>query len=168
MAIAKRVMEYLQTHDIYYGVVVHNHTATSTETARAAHVPGNRIAKTVVLEDDKGYVMAVLPATYKIDLGELHRQTNRRLGLATEKELGPIFDDCELGALPPLGQAYGLETVVDDALAEQTNIYFDAGDHEQLVHVSANVFSGMIGDARLMRDSAGMCKSSPLKKAGSL
>jgi len=153
MAMAKRVMQYLQVHDIDYSVVVHNHTATSMETARAAHVPGNRIAKTVVLEDDKGYVMAVLPATYKIDLGELHRQTNRLLGLATERELGPIFDDCELGAIPPLGQAHGLETVVDDAVAEQTDIYFDASDHEQLVHVSANVFAGMIGDARLMRFS---------------
>jgi Ala-tRNA(Pro) deacylase len=153
MAMARRVRQYLQAHDIDYSVVAHNHTATSMETARAAHVPGNRIAKTVVLEDDNGYVMAVLPATYKIDLGELHRQTNRRLGLATERELSPIFDDCELGAIPPLGQAYGLATIVDGALAEQTDIYFDAGDHEQLVHVSAEGFSGMIGDARLMRFS---------------
>lgn len=150
---ARRVTQYLQAHDIDYSVVAHHHTATSMETAEAAHVPGNRIAKTVVLEDDKGYVMAVLPATYKIDLGELHRQTNRRLGLATETELGSIFYDCDLGAIPPLGQAYGLETIVDDALAEQTDIYFDAGDHEHLVHVSAEVFSGMIGDAQLMRFS---------------
>jgi len=153
MAMAQSVTRYLQDHDIDYGVLTHTHTATSMETAEAAHIPGDRIAKTVILEDDKGYVMAVLPASYRIDLGELHRQTHRRLGLATEIELAPIFRDCELGAIPPLGQAYGMETLVDDALAEQTDVYFDAGDHEQLVHVSGEVFTNMTEDARFMRFS---------------
>jgi Ala-tRNA(Pro) deacylase len=153
MAMAQSVTHYLREHDIDYGVLTHAPTATSMETAQAAHIPGDHIAKTVILEDDKGYVMAVLSASYRIDLGELHRQTNRRLGLATESELGPIFRDCELGAIPPLGQAYGMETLIDDALAEQTDVYFDAGDHEQLVHVSGEVFNSMTGDARLMRFS---------------
>lgn len=153
MAMAQSVTRYLQDHDVDYGVLTHTHTATSMETAEAAHIPGDRIAKTVILEDDKGYVMAVLPASYRIDLGELHRQTSRQLGLATESELGPIFRDCELGAIPPLGRAYGMETLIDDALAEQTDVYFDAGDHEQLVHVSGEVFNTMTEDARFMRFS---------------
>ena len=72
---------------------------------------------------------------------------NRNLGLAAESELGNLFFDCEIGALPALGPAYGVETVVDDALAEQPDIYFEAGDHEQLIHVSAETFQALLGDA---------------------
>ena len=71
---------------------------------------------------------------------------NRNLGLATESELAKLFSDCEIGALPALGPAYGIETVVDDAIAEQPDIYFEAGDHEQLVHVSAESFNALLGD----------------------
>ena len=81
-----------------------------------------------------------------MNLGELHRQLNRNLGLATESELGGLFSDCEVGALPAMGPAYGLETVVDDELAEQPDIYFEAGDHEQLIHVSAEAFHTLMGD----------------------
>ena len=101
-----------------YDVLTHPHTATSGESAQASHVPGTRLAKSVVLEDERGYVMVVLPASRHVDLGELHRQLNRDLGLATETELGTLFSDCEIGALPAIGPAYGLETVIDDAIAE--------------------------------------------------
>ncbi len=132
-----------------YDVLTHPHTATSGESAQAAHVPGTRLAKSVVLEDEQGYLMVVLPSNRQIDLGELHRQLNRNLGLATEGELGSLFSDCEIGALPAMGPAYGMETVVDDALAEQSDIYFEAGDHEQLIHVSAETFQTLLGeDAR--------------------
>jgi Ala-tRNA(Pro) deacylase len=100
----------------------------------------------VILEDDLGYVMVVLPSNRQVNLGELHRQLNRNLGLATESELGSLFTDCETGALPAMGPAYGLETVVDDLLAEQPDIYFEAGDHEQLIHVSAEAFQMLLGD----------------------
>jgi Ala-tRNA(Pro) deacylase len=109
-------------------------------------VPGNRLAKSVILGDEQGYLMVVLPSNRQVNLGELHRQLNRNLGLATESELGSLFTDCETGALPAMGPAYGLETVVDDLLAEQPDIYFEAGDHEQLIHVSAEVFEVLMGD----------------------
>lgn len=146
MSIAYRVENYLIEHDVPYDVVAHPHTATSLETAEMAHVPGDRIAKTVVLEDDQGYLMAVVPASCRIDLGELHRQMNRNLGLATEPELNSLFDDCELGAVPPVGLAYGIETIVDDSLAEQSEIYFEAGDHECLIRVSGEGFDSIMED----------------------
>jgi Ala-tRNA(Pro) deacylase len=147
MAIASTVSDYLAEHDVAYDILTHIHTASSGESAEASHVPGARLAKSVVLEDDQGYLMVVLPSCRRIDLGELHRQLNRNLGLATESELGRLFEDCEIGALPALGPAYGMETVVDDAIAEQPDIYFEAGDHEQLVHVSAEVFQTLMGDS---------------------
>ena len=146
MAIATTVSNYLAEHDVAYDVLTHPHTATSGESAEAAHVPGARLAKSVVLEDDHGYLMVVLPSNRQVNLGELHRQLNRNLGLATEGELGSLFSDCEIGALPAVGPAYGMETLVDDALAEQSDIYFEAGDHEQLIHVTAETFQSLLGE----------------------
>lgn len=147
MAIASRVVNYLVEQAADFDVLSHPHSSTSLETAQLAHVPGDRIAKSVVLEDDRGYLLAVLPASCKVDLGEIHRQTRRNLGLATEYELGALFDDCEPGAVPPFGNVYNLETIVDDTLAEQSDIYFEAGDHEQLIHVSGETFETLMGEA---------------------
>jgi Ala-tRNA(Pro) deacylase len=146
MAIASTVSKYLAEYDVPYDVMGHTHTATSAESAAVSHVPGNRLAKSVVLEDDEGYLMVVLPASRRLDLSELQRQLKRNLELASEYELGNLFSDCEIGALPAIGPAYGLETLVDDAIAEQPEIYFEAGDHEQLIHVSAEVFETLMGE----------------------
>ncbi|MGD8312993.1 MAG: YbaK/EbsC family protein [Gammaproteobacteria bacterium] len=146
MSLAARVSDCLAEHDVAYDILSHPHTTSSGESAQASHVPGSRLAKSVILEDELGYLMVVLPANRRVDLGKLHRNLNRDLGLATESELGVLFDDCEIGALPVVGPAYGLETLVDDAIAEQPDIYFEAGDHEQLVHVSAEVFRILLGD----------------------
>jgi Ala-tRNA(Pro) deacylase len=148
MAIASRVEGILRERGIPYDVVAHPHSGSSLETAELAHVPGSRIAKTVVLEDEQGYVAAVVPANNKLDLGELHRQLKRNLGLATEPELAQLFDDCEIGALPPMAMAYGVETVVDDSLAEQPEIYFEAGDHEQLIRVTGEHFQSLMGEVQ--------------------
>jgi Ala-tRNA(Pro) deacylase len=148
MTIANRVSDYLAEQDADYEIVSHPHSSTSMESAQLAHVPGDRIAKSVVLEDDRGYLLAVLPASCKVDLGELHRQTNRNLGLATEYELDALFEDCEPGAVPPFGNVYEMDTIVDETLVEQSDIYFEAGDHECLVHVSAETFETLLADAQ--------------------
>jgi Ala-tRNA(Pro) deacylase len=147
MTIATTVSKYLAEYDVPYDVMGHTHTASSAESAAVAHVPGDRLAKSVVLEDDQGYLMVVLPANRRLDLSELQRQLKRNLELASEYELGNLFSDCEIGALPAIGPAYGLETLVDDAIAEQPEIYFEAGDHEQLIHVSSEVFETLMGEA---------------------
>jgi Ala-tRNA(Pro) deacylase len=146
MSIAMTVSDFLAEHDVEYDVLLHAHTTSSGETAESSHVPGTRLAKSVVLEDDQGYLMVVLPASRQVDLGELHRVLNRNLGLAMENELGHLFSDCEVGALPAIGPAYGVETIVDDSIAEQPEVYFEAGDHEQLIHVSAEVFQTLLGE----------------------
>lgn len=147
MSIAITVQDYLNNHDVRYDVVTHAHTLTSSESAQACHIPGRQLAKSVVLEDDFGYLMVVVPSDRKVNLGELHRVVRRNLGLATETELGGLFSDCEMGALPALGPAYGIETVLDDAIAEQPDVYFEAGDHEQLIHVSAEDFNSLLGES---------------------
>ncbi len=151
MGIATRVVNYLIEQSADYDVLDHPHSASSLETAQLAHVSGSCVAKSVLLEDEAGYVLAVLPASCRVDLGELHRQTNRNLGLATEPELGALFDDCEPGAVPPFGMIYEMDAILDDALAEQSDVYFEAGDHERLVHVSGETFQALMGEAQYSR-----------------
>jgi Ala-tRNA(Pro) deacylase len=88
----------------------------------------------------------VVPATDHVDLGALHRRWGRELGLATEAEVAKLFADCEPGAVPPLGQLYGLETILDEAFAEAEDVYFEGGDHRALVHVNGSDFLKLMGD----------------------
>jgi Ala-tRNA(Pro) deacylase len=148
MAIATTLKDFLTEHHVDYNVVPHSRTLTSMETAAEAHVPGDRLIKCVVIEDDQGYLMVALPSTHRLELGQLHRQLQRNLGLATEDELAGLFKDCELGAIPPIGPAYGIETVVDDSLLQEDDVYFEAGDHEDLIHVSGKQFQDLVAGAR--------------------
>ena len=110
-------------------------------------MPGDRLAKSVVLQDEEGYLMAVLPSTRHVRLGRLGRELSRRFRLATEEEIGALFEGCERGAIPPLGSAYGLDTIIDDSLTEQPEIYFEAGDHERLIRVSREQFMRLMEQA---------------------
>lgn len=148
MAIACTVKDYLSQHRIAYEVLPHSHTMTSLGSAQAAGVDADRLAKAVVLEDELGYLMAVLPASHHFKLGSLRNQTGRHIQMARETEMLDLFKDCAAGAVPALGAAYGIETIWDDSLQEQPDIYFEAGDHEQLVHLSGKQFLDLLGTAR--------------------
>jgi Ala-tRNA(Pro) deacylase len=148
MTIALRLLEYLEHKGVDYELIRHPHSDTSMMTAEKAHVSGEDVAKCVVLEDDKGYVMAVIPATHQLELEAVKESLKRRMHLAGEHELPALFPDCELGAVPPLGAAYGYDVVVDEALAARPEVYFEAGDHAQLVHVSGDDFRALMQDAR--------------------
>jgi Ala-tRNA(Pro) deacylase len=149
MAIARKLEEYMVGRGVAYDVVMHPHSHSSMETAERAHVPGNCLAKSVVLEDDNGYLMAVLPSTYHVRLSELSRELNRKLRLATEDELKTLFTDCETGAIPPVGTAWGMTTVIDESLATQPEIYFEAGDHERLIRMKGDAFMALMPGAAL-------------------
>lgn len=148
MGIAMRLKNYLEQQGVAYEILTHHRTTSSLAAAQAANVPAGSLAKPVILEDDEGYVMAVLPANCRLELGSLHQMLHRRLGLATEQELADLFNDCELGAIPPVGEAYGLEMVVDDSLASQPDIYFEGGDHRALLHVRHTDLAGLMPGAR--------------------
>lgn len=147
MTIAASVENFLNQAHVPYDVVAHRHTWNSTYTAQAAHIPGDRLAKCVMLEDSQGYLMAVLPATHMVDLGAVRQQLGRPVGLATESELAGLFLDCEPGAIPPLAQAYGVDAIVDERLLYADDVYFEGGDHCALVHVSGRDFRKLMSDA---------------------
>ena len=147
MGVAITLQQYLDDQGIDYHTLVHQRTATASESAEAAHVPGGQLVKAVILKDDTGYLMAALPASHHIRFGELQQILKRRVGLATEQEIATLFADCDEGAVPPIGMAYGLEMVVDDDLLDADDLYFEGGDHATLVHVQADAFERMTGAA---------------------
>ena len=153
MAISRSLKNYLEEQGVQYDVVRHVHTESSMHTAAAAHVPGDRLAKSVLVVDEEGCLLVVVPSSHRVQLGELDRQLERNLGLATEDELRELFKDCKIGAIPPAGAAYGIETVVDESLTEQPEVWFEAGDHELLIHVRGEQFSKLVGDAPRRRFS---------------
>ena len=148
MAIARTIQEFLASHDIDYELIEHPRSVTSMRTAEAAHIPGEQLAKSVLLEDDTGYLIAVIPSTHRVDLGKLHLQLKRRIGLAVEQEVAELFGDCARGAIPAIGAAYRVEAIVDDSLLQQPDVYFEAGDHEALVHMSGKEFSLLMAGLR--------------------
>lgn len=144
MAIATTLSDYLDSRGAVYSVLKHQHTSSSLETAEAAHVPGDQLAKPVILHDDKGYVMAVIPATHKARLGVIGQLMDRELDMANEDELGAVFNDCELGAVPAVGRAYDVAMVWDDSLATVPDVYFESGDHEILIHMRSEDFKQLM------------------------
>ena len=140
MAISSRVKWYLNSHDLDYEVVEHEHSSTSMGSARAAHLPAGRVAKCVLLEDERGYVLAILPASCRVRLDAIEEQLDRHLEFATESELERLFPDCEVGAVPPMGDAYNIPMLVDDSLLRLPDLYLEGGDHETLLHVDSDAF----------------------------
>jgi Ala-tRNA(Pro) deacylase len=147
MAVAMTLQDYLDRWGVEYEVIPHPHTGSSLETAEAAHVSGEKIAKCVVTEDYRGYLMVVVPASHQVAFDLLDDELDRRLELATEEELTDIFSDCETGAIPPLGEAYGIDVALDESLTQCDEIYFEAGDHTELIHVSGEDFRDMMAGA---------------------
>lgn len=148
MAIASSLKSFLDEHGIQYEVIQHRPAPSAGRSAEAAHVPGDSFAKAVVLENHGQHLLAVLPATRRLQLGRLHHELGEHVGLATEDELIDLFPDCERGAVPALGAAYGIETLLDDSLADQDDIFIEGGDHVSLVHLSGESFRSVLGAAR--------------------
>lgn len=146
MSIAASVKEYLDKNHIQYDVVHHPRTESSMETAEMTHIKGDQLAKSVLLEDESGYVLAIIPSTYHVELDKISDRLERDLDLATETEISSLFHDCARGAIPVLGPVYKIPTIVEDDLMLQPDIYFEAGDHQALVHLSGRQFRQLVSD----------------------
>jgi Ala-tRNA(Pro) deacylase len=135
MAHATTVEAFLERHHLAHELVSHARTGSSLESARAAHVPPERVAKGVLLNAGGKYVLAVTRADCHLDLNEVGRLLHASVELAPREDLQSVFEDCALGAVPPLGPAYGIESVWDEELMNQPELYLELGDHRHLVHV---------------------------------
>lgn len=147
MSIAITLQEYLTIHHLDYEVINHPRTKSTLETAEAAHIPGDQMAKTILLGDEDSYMLAVIPATHRLEIDRLNQLIGRHLVLMPEDEVIDAFADCEPGAVPPLGGPYGIDVVVDTSLMQQSEVYFESGNHGELIYVKGEVFSKLVGDA---------------------
>ena len=140
----QKLKEYLDGHNVKYVTISHSPAYTAQEIAQRAHIPGKDLAKTVIVKTDDTYAMAVLPATEKVDLDYLKRGAEaEHVELANESEFKELFPDCEVGAMPPFGNLYDLEVFVDESLAEDDEIAFNAGSHSELVQLQYEAFSNL-------------------------
>ena len=137
MTIASRIRSYLTREHVTYDEVIHAPAMSATTAAEAAHVSENSLAKGVVLRTKDRFMLAVVPASHHVRLGALRKYLGEEVGLATEDEIHLLFGDCDLGAIPPIGDAYGVETIIDDALMDANHVYLEGGDHRTLIHLGA-------------------------------
>lgn len=133
---ARKLKEFLDRNKVKYVTVVHSPAYTAQEIAASAHVRGKEMAKTVIVKIDGKLAMAVLPAAQKVDVYKLQEVTGAStVVLASERDFEAAFPECDLGAMPPFGNLYGMEVYVATRLAEDEDIAFNAGSHIELIRM---------------------------------
>jgi Ala-tRNA(Pro) deacylase len=141
----KILKDFLDNQNIKYVTITHSPTYTAQEIAASAHIPGKVMAKTVMVKIDGKMAMAVLPASCKVDFDLLKKAAGAStVGLASEQEFKNLFPECEIGAMPPFGNLYGMEVFVADALAEDEEIVFNAGSHTELIRLAYKDFERLV------------------------
>jgi len=140
-----RLQKYLDEHNVRYVSMKHSPAFTAQEVAASAHIPGKEVAKSVVVKLDGAMALVVLPAPEMIRMNHLKAETGAdRVELATEQEFKDHFPDCEVGAMPPFGILYEMDTFVEESLAEDEDIAFNAGTHTELIRMSYADFEELV------------------------
>ena len=141
----QKLKEFLDSHNIKYVTISHSRAFTAQETAASAHVPVKELAKTVIVKIDGKMAMSVLPASSKIDFDLLKKATGSgKVEIASEKEFKDMFPECEVGAMPPFGNLYGMDVFVAESLTEDEEIAFNAGSHRELVRMTYKDFERLV------------------------
>jgi Ala-tRNA(Pro) deacylase len=137
-----RLHQLLDANHVDYQTITHPTAYSAQQTAAAAHVPGRELAKAVIVDIDGKLAMVVQNATSKVSLGRVKAATGaREVHLAREQEFREWFPDCELGAVPPFGNLYGMEVFVTEALTKDDEIAFNAGSHTELIRLRYGDFA---------------------------
>jgi Ala-tRNA(Pro) deacylase len=141
----RKLKEFLDQNGVKYVSITHSPAFTSQEVAQSAHIKGRDFAKTVIVDLDGQLAMAVLPANRKVVLQDLRDVTGSdRARFATEEQFRQLFPECEVGAMPPFGNLYGMEVFVADSLAKEREIAFNAGTHTEVLKLSYADFARLV------------------------
>lgn len=141
----EHIKGFLDSNHIHYEVITHPAAFTAQEVAQAAHISGAQLAKTVIVKIDGKMAMAVLPANQKVVLQDLRDITGvHDIQIAAETEFAHLFPGCEIGAMPPFGNLYGMEVYVSPEIAERDEILFNAGTHRDLIKMSFQDFENLV------------------------
>src|SRR5262245_16822446 len=129
--------EFLTSQGVPYQRLHHRPAYAANRVAQALRVPGQEMAKAVLVRTGHGHALAVLPATHRVDLERLRQDLGEeQVGLASEGEMEQLFPDCERGAVPPFGSLYRLPTLVDESLAADEEIVFEGQSHEEAIRMA--------------------------------
>ena len=140
-----RLRSFLEENHVKFVTISHSPAFTAQEIAATAHVPGKELAKTVMVKLDGRIAMAVLPAPDKVSANRLREATGAKdVELASEKEFADLFPNCEVGAMPPFGNLWGMDVFADAHLREDDAIMFNAGSHTELVKLSYADFERLV------------------------
>ena len=146
----KKLKEFLDENNVRYITISHSTAYTAQEIAAKAHLPGKEIAKTVLVKIEGKLAMAVLPGSFKINFENLKKVLGSdNIRLADEHEFIDRFPDCEVGAMPPFGNLYGVDVFVANSLAEDEEIAFNACSHSQLIKMSYSDYERLVNPVRL-------------------
>ena len=141
----KKLKDFLDDQNIKYIVIIHSPVYTAQEIAASVHIPGKELAKTVMIRIDGKMAMAVLPAIYKVDFDLLKKFTGAsKVELTNEHDFKDMVPGCEVGAMPPFGNLYGMEVFVAETLAEDEEIAFNAGSHTELIQMAYKDFERLV------------------------
>jgi Ala-tRNA(Pro) deacylase len=142
---ARQLKEFLDSRKVKYVTMTHSTAYTAQEIASLAHIRGEDFAKTVIVRIDGAMVMAVLPASYHVDLPLLKAAAQgKKIVLASETDFRDRFPECETGAMPPFGQLYGMPVFVDESLTRDKEIAFNAGTHHELIRLAYQDFARLV------------------------
>ena len=148
--VVKKLKDFLDRNNIKYDTIMHTPSYTAQEIAASAHISGKELAKTVLVKIDGNMTMVVLPASQKIDLGLLKKVVGAdTVELAGEQEFEGRFPDCEVGAMPPFGNLYGMDVFVADKLTKDEEIAFSAGSHTELIKLSYKDYEKLVHPKRV-------------------
>ena len=141
---ASKLRKFLDDHGVKYVSIRHSPTFTAQEIAQSVHVSGRDFAKTIVVSTENGMALVVLPAARRIVMSDLREMLLvPHVRLASEQEFRDLFPDCELGAMPPFGNLYGLPVYVAESLATEEEIAFNAGTHTEVIKMRYEDFEAL-------------------------
>ena len=141
----KKLKDLLDSHNIKYVTIRHSAAYTAQEIAASSHIPGKELAKTVMVKINSEMAMAVLPASEQVDFDLLKTLIQAdSVELAGEDEFKDMFPECEVGAMPPFGNLYGMEVFVAESLAEDEEIAFNSGSRTELIRMSYKDFESLV------------------------
>ena len=141
----RKLKEFLDREGIKYVTISHSKAYTAQEVAASAHISGKEMAKTVIVKTDGEMAMVVLPANHKLDIATLEGDLGaRRVELASEDEFRGLFPECEVGAMPPFGNLYGMDVYVEESLTGGDRIAFNAGSHTEVIRLPYRDFERLV------------------------
>jgi Ala-tRNA(Pro) deacylase len=150
---AKILKDFLDSNGVKYVTIKHSLAFTSQEIAASAHIKGKELAKTVLVKIDGKLAMCVLPASNKVDFDLLNKTLGgKNVRLANEVEFKDKFPDCEVGAMPPFGNLYGLDVFTEESLSKDVEIAFNACTHTELIQMAYKDFE-KLAKPRMMKFS---------------